>query len=185
MQIGAFIASLAMLVICLLGGCEGVITSDTPLLVSENASFPLPSGAEITGQTLGDNNVWERDERKAHIFLVDRSYRLSTPDQPAPSPDRFLFKQIGDGQYVVQASNDSEWAYALLVRADMYYLFTFNRSDQNCLRLSADERDRLHATVRNDRCYVASLPDLVGLLRYLRDRFPHPTSAFVVGQVAR
>jgi hypothetical protein len=174
-----------MLVLCLLGGCEGVITSDTPLLVPENASFRLPSGAQITGQTLDDNNVWARDERKARIFLVDGSYRLRTPDQPAPSPDRFLFRQIADGQYVVQASNDSEWAYALLVRADLYYLFTFNRSDQNCPKLSVDERDRLHAIVRNDRCYVASLRDLVGLLRYLRDRFPNPTSAFVVGQIAR
>jgi hypothetical protein len=170
---------------CLLCGCKGTITSDGPLLTTKDASFPLPSGAELTGDRLDDGGVWERDERKGHIDLVDGSYRVTGPDASSPSSDTFLFKRIGGDELIVQGSNGSEWAYGLIVHADMYYLFTFNRAGENCTTLSAEERGRLHVAVRDDRCYVASLRDLVGLLRYLRRKFPHPTSAFVVHDAAR
>ena len=46
-----------LLVVCLLGGCKGAFTSDKPLLNSNDASFPLPSGAEVAGQRLEDDHV--------------------------------------------------------------------------------------------------------------------------------
>lgn len=80
----------------------------------------------------------------------------------------------------MQASNGQEWAYGLIVQADMYYLFTFNRSDQGCTSLSAAERSRFNMTVEDDVCHVSSLKDLTGLLLHLRQRFPLPTSAFTL-----
>ena len=76
-----------------------------------------------------------------------------------------------DDQFVAQASNDSDWAYGLTARADVYSLFTFNRNDQNCTNLSSDERASLRAIIRGDRCYVENLRDLISLLRYLRRKF--------------
>lgn len=177
--------TLALLVICLLGGCKGTITSTEPLLLPRDASFPLPPVAAVTGQRLDDDNVWERDPREARVDLVDRSYRVTSPDQSGPSPDRFLFKDIGEGEFIVQASNGSDWAYGLIVHADMYYLFAFNRGQEKCTDLSAPEQGKLRVVVRDDRCYVARLGDLVGLLRYLRQKFPHPTSAFTVRNITR
>lgn len=169
-----------MLLVGLLGGCKGIITSAEPLLTPSNASFPLTSGTQITGQRLGDNNDWEKDERRARILLVDGYYRIIDPDQAEPGSESFLFREIGDGQLIVQASNGHEWAYALIVHTDMYYLFTFARTDQTCADLSANERSRLHVIVSDDRCLVANLRELIALLRYLRTRFPYPTSAFAV-----
>ena len=105
----------ALLVVCLLGGCEGFITSVEPLLVSREASLPLPDGAEVMGQSLGDNLVWEKEKRTTCILLANGSYWITASDQATPAPDSFLFKQIGSGQYVVQASNGSEWVYALIL----------------------------------------------------------------------
>jgi hypothetical protein len=56
--------------------------------------------------------------------------------------------------------------------------------DRNCTELSPDERDSSYATVRDDRCYVANLHDLIGLLRHLRRKFPYPISVFTVRAVA-
>lgn len=185
MQIRRWQPLTLLLIAGLLGGCKGTVTSSEPLLAAKDASFPVPSGTEITGQKLDDQGVWEGDERKATILLVDGSYRVIGPDQSGPSPDSFLFKQIDDGQFIVQASNGSEWAYGLIVRADMYYLFTFNRDDQNCTKLSAGELAMLHATIAKGRCYVSSLSDLVRLLWLLREKYPNPTSAFIVHETAR
>ena len=80
--------------------------------------------------------------------MVDGSYRISAQDRAASASDSFLFKQISDDQFVAQASNGSDWAYGLIVRADMYYLFTFNRADQNCTNLSSDERAGLRTIIR-------------------------------------
>ena len=74
------------------------------------------------------------------------------------------------------SSYSEQWqrvAYALIVQADMYYLLTFNRTDQNCMDLSADERARFDAAV-GGRCY-GDLRDLIGFLRYLRRKFQNPT----------
>ncbi len=174
-----------LLLVGTLGGCKGVITSEQPLLVSQDASFPVPSGSEITGQSLDDRYVWERDERKARILRAGGYYRIAGPEQAVASSDRFLLKQIGDGQFLVQASNGSEWAYGLIEHADMYYVYTFNRDEQNCTNLSAGERDMLHTTIRKDSCYVTNLRDLVRLLRFLRRKYPYPTSAFTVRTLLR
>lgn len=170
----------ALLTVCVLCGCKGTITSTEPLLTKANASLPLASGAGVTGQRLDEDGVWERDERTARILLVDGAYRIVAPDQATASSDTFLFKRISGDEFIVQASNGSDWAYGLIVHAEMYYLFTFNREGQNCTNLPPDERERLHTNIKDDRCYVASLRDLAGLLRYLRRKFPRPSSAFAV-----
>ncbi len=126
-----------------------------------------------------------KEEHTARVLLVDGSYRTSTPDRPAPFSDSFLLKQISRNEFVAQGSNGREWAYALIVRADMYYLFAFNRTGQNCTSLLPEERHRLHIIVRDDICYVSSLNDLIRLLRFLRRKFPYPTSAFNVREVVR
>lgn len=175
-------AVIALLAVCTVCGCTGAITSDAPLLDSRNASFPLPRHAQVEASTLHDD-VWQRDPRKGRIDLIDRAYRVTGPDEPAPSPERYLFRQVNRSEFVVQARNDDAWAYGLIVREDRYYLFTFNRDEENCTSLSAAEQTDLHMTVRDNRCYVANLADLIGLLRYMRKRFPHPTSAFSVSGV--
>jgi hypothetical protein len=172
--------ALAILLVGLVGACKGSITSTEPLLTPRNASFPLASGTQMTGQRLGDDNVWQNDDPGARILLVDGYYRIIDPDQAAPGPDSFLFQEIGDGEFIVQASNGHEWAYALIVRADMDYLFAFNRAGQNCTNLSDDERTNLRVVISDDRCMVGNQHDLTALLRYLRRRFPYPTSAFSV-----
>lgn len=172
-------AVIAVLAACMVFGCAGAITSDAPLLNSRNASFPLPRHAQLEASTLHDD-VWQRDERKGRIDLVDGAYRVTGPDEPTPSPERYLFRQVGRDEFVVQGRNDDAWAYGLIVREDRYYLFTFNRTGENCTSLSALEQSELHMTVRDDRCYVANLPDLIGLLHHMRKKFPHPTSAFTV-----
>jgi hypothetical protein len=168
-----------MLAVCMACGCTGTITSDTPLLDSGNATFPLPPHAQVEASTL-HHDVWQRDPKKGHIDLVDGAYRVTGPDEPGPSPEEYLFKQIGRDEFVVQARNDDAWAYGLIVREDRYYVFTFNGADENCTSLSAAEQRDLHVIVRDDRCHVANLPDLVGLLRHMRMKFPRPTSAFTV-----
>jgi hypothetical protein len=173
-------SAVLLLLLCLLGGCKGVITSATPLLDPRHAAYPVASGSEVTGQTLNDGLVWETDAKTARLLLVDGAYQVIDPDQPTAAAERFLFRQIGVDEFVVQASNGSEWAYALVVHADRYYLFTFNRTDQDCTILSSAELSRFRTTVKDDRCHVADLPGLVGLLRHLRQRFPHPTSTFSV-----
>jgi len=167
-----------LLMVCLLAGCKGTITSREPLLSPANAAYPFPPAAEVEAWSLNDDNVWERREGTARLTLQDRAYRVTEPGESLPSPDSFLFRQIEDGLFIVQASNGTEWAYGLIVHADMYYLFTFNRTDQNCTSLSAAERSRFAMTVADDVCYVSSLKDLIGLLLHLRQRFPLPTSAF-------
>jgi hypothetical protein len=170
----------ALLMACLLVGCNGYITSPEPLITVANASYPFPAIAEVEPQTLNEDHVWERSEGKARLTLVDRSYRVADPDEAAPSSDTYLFKQIKDGLFIVQASNGDEWAYGLIVHADMYYLFTFNFADQRCTSLSAAELGRFNTIIRDDDCYVSSVKDLTGLLLHLRQRFPYPTSAFTV-----
>ena len=170
---------MAVWMIC---GCSGAITSDAPLLDTNNSSFPLPRHAEVEGSTL-QADVWQHEEGKGRIDLVERTYRVTGPDKPEPSPERFLFRQVSGNEFVVQAMNDDEWAYGLIVREDRYYLFTFNRSQQKCTDLPTAEQRALHMVVRDERCYVANLRDLVGLLRHLRKRFPHPTSAFSVREI--
>ena len=176
MSVRSAIALLAAWTVC---GCSGAITSNTSLLDTGNASFPLPRHAEIEASTL-QADVWQREEGRGRVDLVDGAYRVTGPDRSEPSPDRFLVKQIGSNEFIVQARNDDEWAYGLIVREDRYYLFVFNRSGQSCTDLSSAEQGALNMVVRDDRCYVAKLPDLAGLLRYLRKKFPHPTSAFTV-----
>ncbi len=178
----AFLASLMVVLLC---GCKGIVTSATPLLVPRDASYPIASGAEVIGQSLDDSSVWEKDEHKAQLVLVDGYYRVIEPDQSSPSPDRFLVRQVGNQEFIVQASNGSGWAYGLIVHADMYYLFAFDRAEENCTKLSASELARFHTVIKDDDCQVASLNDLIGLLRYLRSRFPHPTSAFAVRRPVR
>jgi hypothetical protein len=172
-------AVIALLAVCTVCGCTGTITSDAPLLDAKNASFPLPRHAQLEASTLHDD-VWQRDARKGRIDLVDGAYRVTGLDEPAPSPESYLFRQVGRDEFVAQARNEYAWAYGLIVREDRYYLFTFNRPDENCTSLSAAEQNDLHVTVRNDQCLVANLHDLTGLLRRLRQMFPHPTSAFTV-----
>ena len=174
-------ALIALLTVCTVCGCTGTISSDAPLLDSRNASFPLPRHAQIEASTLRDD-VWQRDPRKGRIDLVDGAYRVTGPDELAPSPEQYVFRQIGRGEFVVQARNDDAWAYGLIVREDRYYVFTFNRAEENCTSLSAVEQYDLHVIVRDDRCHVTNLPDLIGLLRHMRTRFPHPTSAFTVSK---
>jgi hypothetical protein len=166
--------------ICLLVGCKGTITSPEPLITAATASYPFPAMVEVEAQTLNEDHVWERTEGKGRLTLVDRSYRVTGPDETAPSPDTYLFKQIRDGLYVVQASNGEEWAYGLIVRADAYYLFTFNLDKQNCTNLSEAELRRFNATIKDDGCSVSSMQDLTGLLLHLRQKYPYPTSAFTV-----
>lgn len=169
----------ALLAMALLGGCKGYVASDHPLLTQQNAEFPLASGTGISGWTLGDDKVWERDEHTARLVVIDGSYRLFEPGSAEAGTDRLLVRRIGRDEFVVQASNGSTWAYGLIVRADMYYLFTFNRGEENCTKLSTEERARFRTIVQDDVCYVGNSQDLVGLLRYLRQKFPYPTSAFV------
>ena len=182
-RMGTFVRSaIALLAVWTVCGCSGAITSDTPLLVMRSASFPLPRHAEVEGSTL-QADVWQREAGKGRIDLVDGAYRVTGPDSSEPSPDRFLFKQVSGNELIVQARNDDAWAYGLIVREDRYYLFTFNRSEQTCTELSAEEQRALHMVVRDQRCYVRNLTDLVGLLRFMRKRFPHPTSAFTIIEV--
>jgi hypothetical protein len=169
----------ALLALCLLCGCKGAIVSTAPLIATRDAAFPLASGTEIVAETLDDHNVWQREDRTARILIADGAYGIVDPGQSAPSSDRFLVRPIGNGEFVVQGSSGNEWAYGLIVHADRYYVFTFNRPEQGCTDLSADERGRFHVTVKDDQCYVASQRDLIGLLRYLRRRYPTPASAFV------
>ena len=147
MRVGSRESLGVLLVVCLLGGCKGTFTSDKPLLNSNDASFPLPSGAEVAGQSL-TMTMSEREGRTARILVVDGSYRISAQDRVASASGSFLLKQISDDQFVAQASNDSDWAYGLTARADVYSLFTFNRNDQNCTNLSSDERASLRAIIR-------------------------------------
>jgi hypothetical protein len=167
-----------MQVFCLLCGCKGTVMSDAPLLSARDAVFPLASGTEIAAQRLDDRNVWQREDGSARVVVVDGAYKIVDPGASVPSADSFLVRQTGKGEFFVQASNGHEWAYGLIVRGDMYYLFTFNRADQNCTTLSPEERTMFHTIVKEDSCYVADLRDLVGLLRYMRKKFPNPTSAF-------
>ncbi len=81
MRVGIGKALAALLVVCVPGGCKGAIKSDKPLLVSNDASFLLPSGAEVAGQRLEDNHVWEREGRSARILVVDGSCRISAQDR--------------------------------------------------------------------------------------------------------
>jgi len=168
----------AMLLVCLLLGCKGTITSPEPLISPANASYPFPAMIEIEARNLSEDHVWERSEGKGRLTLVDRTYRVTGPGDAAPSSDTYLFKQIRDGMYVVQASNGQEWAYGLIVHADAYYLFAFNLDKQNCTNLSPAELRRFNATIKDDGCSVSSMRDLTGLLLHLRPKFPYPTSAF-------
>jgi len=178
MQIAVWKPCTTLLLACLVVACTGAITSPTPLITPANATYPFPQSVEVEGQKLTDDHVWESSEGRAHLTLQDGSYRVQGPNDPAPSTDTFLFRRIDDGSLIVQGSNGKEWAYGLIIHQDMYYLFTFNRPDQNCTSLSADERGRFDTVQTNDRCTVSSLRDLTGLLLYLRRRFPYPTSAF-------
>jgi hypothetical protein len=177
MRIEGRAAFIAVLATCLLVGCKGYITSPEPLITRANASYPFPARAVIEAQTLNEDHVWEPGEGKATLTLVDRSYRVIDPDEKVPSSDTYLFKQIGRDLIIAQASNGEEWAYGLLVHADRYYLFTFNLDNQNCTNLSETERARFRMTLKDDGCSVSSLKDLVGLLAYLRQKYPNPTSA--------
>jgi hypothetical protein len=170
----------ALLLVCLLLGCKGTITSPEPLITAATASYPFPAMIEIEAQNLSEDHVWERSEGKGRLTLVDRSYRVTGPGDAGPSSDTYLFKQIRDGMYVVQASNGNEWAYGLIVRADSYYVFTFNLDKQNCTNLSAAELGRFNATIKDDGCSVSTMKDLTGLLLHLRQQYPYPTSAFTV-----
>ena len=165
-------------VLCLLCGCKGTVMSTAPLLSARDETFPLVSGTEIAAQRLDDHNAWEREDRPARVVIADGAYRIIDPGQSVPSSDSFVVKRIGRDEFVVQASNGHEWAYGLIVHSDMYYLFTFNRTDQNCTTLSPDARAKFHTLINEDRCYVTNLRDLIGLLRYLRQKFPSATSAF-------
>jgi hypothetical protein len=171
------VAFVPLLMACLLAGCKGYITSPEPLITRANASYPFPAHAVIEAQTLNEDHVWERSEGKATLRLVDRSYRVVDPDERVPSSDTYLFKQVGRDLIIAQASNGQEWAYGLLVHADRYYLFTFNLDSQNCTNLSETDRSRFRITLKDDGCSVSSLKDLVGLLTYLRQKYPNPTSA--------
>jgi hypothetical protein len=164
--------------VCLLVGCKGYITSPEPLITPANASYPFTAAIQIEAQTLNEEHVWESTEGKARLTLVDRSYRVTDPDEAAPSSDAYLIKQISNDAFIVQASNGAEWAYGLVVHADRYYLFTFNLDNQNCTNLSAAEQSRFNMTIKDDGCSVSSLKDLTGLLFLLRQKHPYPTSAF-------
>ena len=120
-----------VLLACLTAACKGAITSPSPLISPNDASYPFPHPMRVEAQTLNDDHVWEVRESTAHLLLKDRLYRMESPDNPAASPDTFLFKQLNAQQFIVQASNGTQWAYALIEHYDRYYLFTFNRPDQN------------------------------------------------------
>ena len=169
----------------LLEGCHGYITSREPLISVANASYPLPASAGIDAFTLDDNHVWQRTEGRAHLSLVQGNYRVTDPDRTEPSAETYLFKRIDNDRFIVQATSPqtdgSDRAYGLIVHADMYYLFTFDSGEQTCANLSDAERSRFNAVLKDDACYVANLSDLGGLLLFLREKFPYPTSAFVAG----
>jgi hypothetical protein len=162
----------ALVTVCCLTACQGTITSPAPLITPANAANPLPAIATVEAMTLDEDQVWESNEGKAWLTLADRSYHVSGPDDTAPSPDTYLFRQIGKGLFIVQASNGKEWAYGLIVRADVDYLFTFNLEGQRCTNLSACELRRFNATLQDDGCSVSNLRDLTALLLDLRRRFP-------------
>ena len=162
----------ALVTVCFLTACQGAITSPAPLITPANAAYPLPAIATVEAMTLDEDQVWESNEGKAWLTLADRSYHVSGPDDTAPSPDTYLFRQIGKGLFIVQASNGKEWAYGLIVRADVDYLFTFNLEGQRCTNLSASELRRFNATLQDDGCSVSNLRELTALLLGLRRRFP-------------
>ena len=174
----------AVIACALLAGCHGYVTSHEPLISVANASYPLPASAGIDGFTLDDNHVWQRTEGTAHLSLVQGYYRVTDPDRATPSPETYLFKRIDKDRFIVQATtvqtDGTDWAYGLIVRADMYYLFTFDSGEQTCANLSDAERSRFNAVLEDDACYVSTLRDLTGLLLFLRSKFPLPTSAFVI-----
>jgi hypothetical protein len=175
-------ALVALLAVCLLVGCKGYITSQIPLVTVDNASYPFPVVAKVEAQTLDEHQAWQAVEGKAQLSLIDGAYRVTDSGTTVPSSDTYLFKRITDKRFIAQASNGHEWAYGLIERADRYYLFTFDLPDQNCTNLSSAELRRFNTAVRDDVCYVSSLADLSGLLLYLRQRFPHPVSSFIVAE---
>lgn len=168
----------------LLAGCNAYVSSHVPLFHPADGTYPFPPNAAIAAQTLTDDHVWAPIEGTGRLSLVDRSYRVTGPDDAAPSQEEFLVRRLADRTFIVQATRagtaGTETAYGLIVDADAYYLFTFTRDGQNCASLSAAERARFNVAVDQNVCYVANLNDLTGLLLYLRGKFPYPTSMFTV-----
>ena len=170
---------LTVLPVCLLVACEGTITSPVPLLNTANATWPFPATVEIEASTF-NGHAWENIEGEARLSLTDGAYRLSNPNETTPTAETFLFRRITDDSFIAQAGNGDEWAYGLIVHSERYYLFAFNRAEQNCTILSAAERKRFGVIIEGGRCLVSNLDDLTDLLLHLWERFPNPTSAFAV-----
>lgn len=95
MQTGVRNALAALLMVCLLAGCKGTITSPAPLISPANATYPFRPAAAVEALSLNDDNVWEQLEGTARLTLQDRSYRLTEPGKSTPSPDTYLLSKSG------------------------------------------------------------------------------------------
>jgi hypothetical protein len=84
--------------------CHGYITSNAPLLTPANASYAFPANAGIEAMTLDDDHVWQLIAGEARLSLLRQNYRVTNPDDAAPTPETYLLQHIAGDHFIVQAT---------------------------------------------------------------------------------